>query len=82
MILVDKVHQLLRRHDLVLSPSAQEAFSCLGWKLRPLVICLCLLVVQTEAGASGGHMLRDPRQLECVMLQHMCSELLKFWGGA
>lgn len=49
MILVDKI---FRGHDLILSPSAQEAFSFLGWKWGTSVICLCLLDVQTEAAAS------------------------------
>lgn len=82
MILVDKVHQLFRGHNLILFPSSQETSSFLGWKLRTSVICLCLLDVQAEAAASGGHVPGDPRQVECVMLQHICSELLKFREGA
>lgn len=82
MILVDKVHQLFRGCNLILLPSSQETFSFLGWKLRMSVICLCLLDVQTEAAASGGHVPGDPRQVECVMPQHVCSELLKFQEGA
>lgn len=82
MILVDKVHQLFRGHSLILLPSSQEMFSFLGWKLRMSVICLCLLDVQTEAAASGGHVPGDPRQAECAMPQHVCSELLKFQEGA
>lgn len=46
------------------------------------VICLCLLDVQTEAATSGGHVPGDPRQVECAMLQHMCSELFEFQEGA
>lgn len=82
MILVDKVHQLFKGHNLILLPSSQETFSFLGWKLRMSVICLCLLDVQTEAAASGGRVPGDPRQVECAMLQHACSELLKFQEGA
>lgn len=82
MILVDKVHQLFRGHNLILLPSSQEMFSFLGWKLRMSVICLCLLDVQREAAASGGHVPGDPRQVECAMPQHVCSELLKFQEGA
>lgn len=82
MILVDKVHPLFRGHNLILLPSSQETFSFLGWTLRMSVICLCLLDVQTEAAASSGHVPGDPRQVECAMLQHVCSELLKFQEGA
>lgn len=46
------------------------------------VISLCLLDVQTEAATSGGHVPGDPRQVECAMLQHVCSELLEFQEGA
>lgn len=82
MILIDKVHQLFQGHNLILLPSSQETLSFLGWKLRMSVICLCLLDVQTEAAASGGHVPGDPRQVECTKLQHTCSELLKFQEGA
>lgn len=82
MILIDKVHQLFQGHNLILLPSFQETLSFLGWKLRMSVICLCLLDVQTEAAASGGHVPGDPRQVECTKLQHICSELLKFQEGA
>lgn len=41
---------------------------------------MCLLDVQTEAAASGGHVPGDPRQVECAMLQHVCSQLLKISG--
>lgn len=82
MILIDKVHQLFQGHNLILLSSSQETFSFLGWKLRMSVICLCLLDVQTEAAASGGHVPGDPRQVECTKLQHIRSELLKFQEGA
>lgn len=82
MILIDKVHQLFWGHDLILLTSSQETLSFLGWKLRMSVICLCLLDVQTETAASGGHVPGDPRQVECTKLQHMCSRLLKFPEGA
>lgn len=72
MMMIDKIHQLFRGHDLILSlsltPSAQGGFSFPSWELRTSLISLCLLNVQDGAAASCGYVLGDPRQVECAVL--------------
>lgn len=65
-----------------LLPLRPKEVSLFSWELGTSVISLCLLDVQAGAAASGGFVLGDTRQVECAVLQGMCSKFPTFQEGA